>query len=240
MLLLSCVALTGCVVQPIPEPMFFTYNETKLGQSSSGNVLNYIDMSLTTLISQSDTVIASWGEDKKGYQEWLDVVAFDEENADAVRKYFFFVDEKAHCIPFLRPKFTARFDAQLILDKTVLGKPYPDGKVRSIAILKEIQKQFAGDIAKVSSDNKMLGICQMVVNESFETALLQLNETPAWAAQLSTPQGWTFDSRNFSTGIMNMHEEGGIVTIKIQLGVMPSCKGKSEPGIPYVPPPEKK
>jgi hypothetical protein len=232
-LLLSCVVLSGCVQQPIPEPMFFTYNETKLGQSSSGDVLNYMDMSLTTLISQSDTVVASWGQAKKGYQEWLNVVAFDEENASAARKYFFFIDEKAHHIPFLHPKWTARFDGDLILDKAVLDKPYASREVRSIAILKEIQKQFAGDIAKVTSDNKMLGICQLVVNETFETALMQLNDTPAWTAKLDTPEGWTFDSRNFFTGTIHMHEEADIVNITIKLGSKAWIKAQSEPGQPY-------
>jgi hypothetical protein len=232
MILLSCVVLGGCVQQPIPEPMFFTYNETKLGQSSSGDVLNYIDMSLTTLISQSDTVIASWGEDKKGYQEWLDVVAFDEENADAARKYFFFIDEKAHHIPFIHPKWTFRFDGQLILDQAVLDKPYADEAVRSSAILKEIQKQFREDIAKVSANNKMLGICQLVVNESFDTALMQLNETPAWTAKLYNPEGWMFDSRNFDKGAIRLSEESGIVTITIKGGSTSWIESESEPGGP--------
>jgi hypothetical protein len=234
-LLLSSIFLNGCIQQPIDETLFFNYNQTKLGQSSSGDVINYMDMSLTTLISQSDTVVASWGQSKKGYQEWLDVVAFDEQSADAVRKYFFFVDEKAHHIPFLYPKWTARFDGQLILDKEVLDKPYADRQLRSIAILKEIQKRFGEDIAKVSSDNKMLSICQMVVNESFETALLQLNETPAWATQLDTPEGWTFESRNFHTGTIHMHDADGIVSITIQLGSVSWIPAKSEPGRPYEP-----
>jgi hypothetical protein len=234
-LLMSCLALVSCIQKPIPETMFFTYNETKLGQSSSGDVLNYMDMSMTTLVSQSDTVVASWGEDKNGFQQWLDVVAFDEETADAVRKYFFFVDEKARHIPFLHPKWTARFDAELMLDKAVLDKPYPDEKLRNIAILKEIQKQFASDIAKVTSDNKMLGICQLVVNESFETVVFQLNETPAWATKLDTPDGWQFNSRNFYTGTIHMHEEDGTASITIELGAIPWIEGQSEPGKPYEP-----
>ena len=244
---LTCVILSGCIQKPIPEPTFFTYNQTTLGQSTSGDVLNYIDMSLTTLISKSDTVIASWGEStegyqelaeiKKGYQQWIDVVAFDEQSAEAVRKYFFFVDEKARRIPFVHPKWTARFDGQLILDKAVLDKPYADENARSIAILKEIQKRFNEDIAKVLSDNKMLGNCQMVVTETFENILRPLDETPAWAIKLDTPEGWTFDSRNFFTGNIHMHEADGIANITIQLGAIPWEKGKAEPGKPYEPPP---
>ncbi len=96
------------------------------------------------------------------------MTVFDEATGLAVRKYFFFVDEKAHHIPFLEPKWTTQFNGQLIIDKAVLEKPYASQNARSIAIIKEIQKQFADDIAKVSGDNKNIAMCQMVVNESFE------------------------------------------------------------------------
>jgi hypothetical protein len=234
MLLTLCAVLSGCIQQPIDETRFFSYNQTKLGQSSSGDVLNYIDMSLTTLISKSDTVIASWGQEKDGYQQWLNLVAFDEQTADATRKYFFFVDEKARRIPFVF-QWAADFDAELILDKTVLEKPYADEKVRDIAILAEIGKRFDDDISKTESDNKNLSMCKMIMKESFEQALMQLNDSPAWTAKLDTPDGWTFDSRNFSTGNIKMHEEGDRVTIRMQLGAIPWYKAKSEPGKPYDP-----
>jgi hypothetical protein len=235
MLLLSCIIFSGCTPQPIDQTRFFSYNQTVLGQTTSADELSYMQMSLTTLVSQSDTVIASWGEEKKGYQEWLNLVAFDEEKTTAVRKYFFFVDEKAHHIPFMNPKWTARFDSELQLDKAVLEKPYADQKVRSIAILKEIQKVFGDDIAKVSSDNKMLGICQMVVNESFGQIQAKLADSPEWASKLDTPEGMQFDHRSYDTGTVRLHEQDGVVIITIQTGVAPWTKGQSEPGRPYDP-----
>jgi hypothetical protein len=226
-LLLSCVVLGGCYQQPISETLFFSYNQTKIGQTDSAQELTYIQMSQMTLLSKSDTVIASWGQAKDGYQEWLNVTAFNEATGLAVRKYFFFVDEKAHHIPFLHPEWTAQFNGQLILDKTVLEKPYASQNARSIAILKEIQKQFADDIAKVSSDNKSIGTCQMVVNESFEQLQILFADSPEWASKLDMPEGVTFEHRSFYKGIAHLREtEGGITEIAIHTGSQPTIEGK--------------
>jgi len=226
-LVLSCAVLCGCPQLPISETLFFSYDQTKIGQTNSADELTYIQMSQMTLLSKSDTVIASWGEAKDGYQEWLNVTAFDETTGLAVRKYFFFVDEKAHHIPFLHPKWTSRFDGRLTLDNAVLEKPYAGQNERSIAIIKEIQKQFADDIAKVASDNKNIGLCQMVVNESFEQVLYLLTESPEWASKLDAPEGITFDHRTYGKGTLHLREVDDIIEIAVQTGSIPIIKGQT-------------
>jgi hypothetical protein len=183
-------------------------------------------MSQVTLLSKSDTVITSWGEGRDGYQQWLNVTVFDEATGLAVRKYFFFVDEKAHHIPFLEPKWTTQFNSQLVLDKAVLEKPYASQNARSIAIVKEIQKQFAADLAKVSGDNKNIAMCQMVVNESFEQLQLLFADSPEWASKLDTPEGVTFDHRSYDKGILHLREVDSVTEIAIQTGAQPTIKGQ--------------
>lgn len=223
--LLSCVMLSGCAQLPIDETLFWSYNQTQLGKTNSADELTYIQMSQTTLLSKSDTVIAAWGQNDTGIQQWLTVTAFDEASGTAVRKYFFYVDEKARNYPFVHPKWTSRFDGQLALNTAVLEKPYANQNTRSIAIIKEVQKQFADDIAKVVSDNKNVGLCQMVVNESFEQAALQFADTPEWASKLDTPEGVSFDHRSYGKGILHLHEAGGIISIAIDTGSQPVPKG---------------
>jgi len=226
MLLVSCVVLGGCAQLPISETLFFSYNQTTLGKTNSADELNYIQMTQTTLLSKSDTVIASWGQNDTGVQQWLNVVAFDEATGLAVRKYFFFVDEKARNYPFVHPKWTARFDGQLTLDTAVLEKPYTSQNARSIAIVKEIQKQFAADLAKVSGDNKNIAMCQMVVNESFEQLQLLFADSPEWASKLDTPEGVTFDHRSYDKGILHLREVDGVTEIALQTGAQPTIKGQ--------------
>jgi hypothetical protein len=226
LLLSSCVVLCGCEQLPISETLFWSYNQTKIGQTNSAQELTYIQMSQMTLLSKSDTVIASWGQAKDGYQQWLNVTVFDEATGLTVRKYFFFVDEKAHHIPFLHPKWTTQFNGQLIMDKAVLEKPYASQNARSIAIVKEVQKQFADDIAKVSGDNKNIATCQMVVNESFEQLQLLFADSPEWASKLDTPEGVTFDHRSHDKGTIHLRETNGIIDIAIQTGSQPTIKGK--------------
>jgi hypothetical protein len=219
------IVLGGCAQVPISETLFFSYNQTTLGKTNSADELNYIAMSQMTLLSTSDTVVASWGQNESGVQQWLNVVAFDETTGFAIRKYFFFVDEKARSYPFVHPQWAARFDGQLTLDKAVLEKPYANKNVRSIAIIKEIQKQFSDDIRKVASDNKNIGLCQMVVNESFEQILLLFTDSPEWASKLDTPEGVTFDHRNYGKGTLYLHETNGIISIAIDTGSQPVPKG---------------
>lgn len=223
---LSCVVFGGCKAQlPISETLFWSYNQTQLGKTNSAEELTYIEMSQMTLLSKSDTVIASWGQNDTGFQQWLNVTVFGEEAGTAVRKYFFFVDEKARNFPFVHPKWTSRFDGQLILDKTVLEKPYANQNARSIAIIKEVQKQFADDIAKVAGDNKNIGLCQMVVNESFEQVLFLFSDSPEWASKLDTPEGVPFDHRSYDKGTLYLHETDGIISIAFDTGSQPVPKG---------------
>jgi hypothetical protein len=220
------MVFSGCVQQPIDPTLFWSYNKTKLGKTNSAEELTYIAMSQTTLLSKSDTVIAAWGQANDGYQEWLNVTVFDEATGLTVRKYFFFVDEKAQHIPFLHPEWTTQFNSQLTVDKAVLEKPYASQNARSIAVIKEIQRQFADDIAKVSSDNKNIAMCQMVVNESFEQLQLLFTDSPEWASKLDTPEGVTFSHRSHDKGTIHLREIDGITEIAIQTGGQPPVKGQ--------------
>jgi hypothetical protein len=46
------------------------------------------------LISQSKSIIAAVGQSKKGYKTWFDMVAFDESELTARRKYVYIADER--------------------------------------------------------------------------------------------------------------------------------------------------
>jgi hypothetical protein len=237
MAIAGCVIFYGCKAQlPLSETLFWSYEQTQIGQTNSAQELDYIQMSAMTLLSKSDTVIASWGQDDNGYQQWLTVTVFGEESGTAARKYFFYTDEKARDYPFVHPKWTGRFDGQLTIDKAMLEKPFADQNARSIAILKWIKTQFTDDAAKVSGDNKNIGLCQMVVNESFEQVLLKLSESPEWASKLSTPEGVKFEHRSYYNGTLFLYEANGLITIAIELGCQPVPKGKTpnpyEPNAP--------
>ena len=108
--LLVIFALCGCAVRdflmperpPYDAEIAQSYSQTELKISTSADVLATIHKPEYELLSQSRSVIASVGQKKKGREIWLNMVAFDENELTARRKYFFIVDEQSKGFPFMR------------------------------------------------------------------------------------------------------------------------------------------
>ena len=86
------------------------------------------------------------------------------------------------------------------------------------SIVKEVLENLRKDIDEVSSDNKTLAVCGMMINQSFETVLTKLDSSPAFAARLSEPAGLDFSHINLDKGKIGMKIEGDTVTVKMMLG----------------------
>jgi hypothetical protein len=202
------------------------YNHTKVNQSTSAQVLSLLNNPETEkreeLLSQSDTVAASYGQDYfkdvKAYRRWTTVVTFDEQTAVAKHKYFFFYDEKQRNIILWHPKWASRFDAQLVVDKAVLEKPYANENARRIAIIEWVREKFRDDVAKVKTDNKYIGVCQDMVNETFSVLLRNLRESPVYASLLTAEKGFMFDHPSFYNATAYMTEVNDVVTMKLKCG----------------------
>jgi len=168
-------ALCGCSVveyfkpegPPYDEELSASYYQTKLKESSSADVLATIHRPEYELLSQSKSVVASLGQKKKGHKIWFNMVAFDENKPFAKRKYFFVVDEKAKGFLIL-PKRRLIFDSEMVLETEVLDKPYANENARRIAILRQVLENIRRDIDEVAPDNKMIGICGMLINQKAE------------------------------------------------------------------------
>ncbi len=222
---LCCVAVCGCSVVDFFKPdkppyyrqLLETYNQTILRQSSSADVLAAIYNPEYELLSQSKSVIASSGQDKKTYRNWFNMVAFDEDELTARRKYLVVIDEKAEVLSG-GPREGATFDAQLILDEALLNQPYATENARRIAILKSVTQNLRNDASQVAGDNKMLEISAMVVNQSLQAVLTKLDTSPALAAELSRAEGLDFASVSFDKGKIQILIDGDVATVEMMLG----------------------
>jgi len=244
-----CV-LYGCsVVSPYvglrrEEPSYdkellAAYHGTKLNKSITLDVLPALRSSEHQLLSQSDSVIAALGQSKNGYKTWFNMVAFDEYKLTAKRKYFFVVDEKVTRSPtnprrpLLEPRQGLAFDCEMVLEKEVLDKPYATENARQIAILKQVSNNLRRDINELGEDietggqdNKMLHVCGMLINQTFQTILLTLETSPVLATKLSDKSGIEFDHISFDKGKIQMVVEDDIVKVKIRLGVLMQTFGQ--------------
>ena len=199
------------------------YDQTKVKKSLTLDVLPKMGRSKDELLSQSESVVASLGQGKDGYKTWFTMVAFHEYELSVVRKYFFVVDEKVHN----RAKRGLRFDCETLLDKEELDNIRLAKGARQIAVLKNVldnlQKDAAelvGDVNAPGQDNRMFDVSVMLVKQVFETALLDLDRSPALATKLSDPNGVEFDHLNFGAGRIRVQAEGNTVIVRIRLGAL--------------------
>jgi len=176
------------------------------------------------LISHGENVVVSLGQSKDGYQTWFNMVTFQEKELNAVRKYFFFVDDKAKSIE-LRPSRGLRYDCEMVIGEEMLAEPGTPENTRRMAMLRNILDNFHKDINELSKDtattdqeNKMLDICRMLINQAFEVILRELDSSPVLATRLSQPGGFEFNHITFDKGKIQMVVVGDIVTVKIRLG----------------------
>jgi len=199
------------------------YDQTKIKKSLTLDVLPKMGRSKDELLSQSESVVASLGQGKDGYKTWFTMVAFHEYELSVVRKYFFVVDERVHN----RAKRGLRFDCETLLDKKELDNIRLAKSARQIAVLKNVldnlQKDAAGLVGDVNApdqDNRMLDVSVMLIKQVFETALLDLDRSPALATKLSDPNGVEFDHLNFGAGRIRVQAEGNTVIVRIRLGAL--------------------
>ncbi len=223
---LTMTFLSGCYEGDFLKPEFPPYakarnrgyHATVLRSSSAADVLNVIHLPKYELLSQSKNVIASAGEKKrKGFKRWFKMVAFDEQDLLARRKYMFTEDERPKLL-FVEPWEYLRFDCQVVLEQELLDEPYANENARRIAILKQILKDFKSDIADVKLDNDVLDISGMMVNQALEAALVKLDQSPAIAAKLSDEGGIVFSHIILDKGKVRLVIEGDIATVELKAG----------------------
>jgi hypothetical protein len=223
--LLACGLLAGCEVGEFLKPegppsnskIYDIYRQTELKQSTSTNVLESFAKIEHALLSRSKSVIALTDKKKEGYKTWFNMVAFDESELIAKRKYVFICDERPKQL-FIEPWEGVDFDCKMVLPRKVLDEPYANENARRVAILKQVGTDMRKDTGDVGADNKAFRIDGMIIGLAIDTVLVELDSSPALAARFTEPDGLKFEHVNFDKGLMWMTVEDDVVTVKMRLG----------------------
>ncbi len=199
-----------------------SYTQTQLKFSTSADALVNIGsgsdgLSENELLSQSTSVVGLVGQKKKGYKTWLKMVAFEENEMTAQRKYLFIVDEKPKAL-FVTPWAYVIFNCEMVLETDVLDVPYASENAKRIAILKKVKENANSDVKQLELDNKMIAVSGSVINQALETVLTLLENSPALAARLDTTDGLKFEHISLDKGQIKMNLFEDIVTIEMKLG----------------------
>lgn len=218
-ILACCLLTTGCQETAKPDGQVFDrFYVTSLKLSKSADILPIIAAD-TELTSQSESIIASWDQQKDNAVLWFNMVAFDEEQLTAVRKYAFLVDEKEP--EFLSaPTQRIRFDASIVLSEDILTEPFANDNEKKIAVIGQIQKSFSGDTAKLTTDSASFTSASMMTKQIFNHILYKLDKSPALAAELSEPSGMKFDHMTLGTGRVRLVVEDDIASFKVKIGTI--------------------
>jgi hypothetical protein len=201
---------------PYDRELYSIYEHTRLNISSSYDVLSTIHQPEYELLSQSKSVIASSGQKKKGRKVWFNMVAFDENQLTAKRKYILIVDDIPN--PLEEPRKNLSFDCEMILESSIINEPYANENSRRIAILRRVKENTSKDSGEVGSDNKVLASSGMLANQALEAALVKLDSSPVLASKLSEPAGVDFSHINLGRGKIQMLVDDNIVKVKMRLG----------------------
>jgi len=180
-------------------------------------VLSQIHLPEHELLSQSKSVVVSYGQKKKGFKRWFKMVAFDEDELTAQRKYLFIEDEKPKVL-FVEPWEGLAFDCEQVLTPEILDEPYANENARRIEILRWMLTSFREDMDEAIPDNKDLEVCGALVNQAIQTVLVRLDSAPALATRLSDERGLKFEHINFDKGRIRMIIEDDVATVRIRLG----------------------
>lgn len=182
------------------------------------------DLAAAEIISHSENVVISMGQSRDGYETWFNMVTFSENELNVVRKYFFVVDDKTKSIQF-EPNQGLRFDCEIELEKEVFADPDISDNARKIEILRNVLNYLRKDMDELRDDpdspdqgNRMIDICRMVINQTFDVILRKLNRYPVLASRLSQAGGVEFDHINFDKGKIQLVVNKDIATVKIRLG----------------------
>ena len=182
------------------------------------------DLSAAEMISHSENVVVSMGQSKDGYQTWFNMVTFSENELNVVRKYFFVVDDETKSIQF-EPNQGLRFDCEIELEKEVFADPDTSDNARKIEILHNVLNYLRKDMDELRDDpdsldqgSRTIDICRMLINQTFDVILRELNRSPVLASRLSQAGGVEFDHINFDKGKIQLVVTRDIATVKIRLG----------------------
>jgi hypothetical protein len=192
------------------------YDRIILKQSSSAEVLSVIQQK-NDFLSQSESVVAAWGDKRKGSMLWFSAVAFDEDLLTAKRKYSFVADERIKGY-WTIPAQKLRFDVEAVLDPKVLAEPYANENAKRIVILKQLLKDYNADLIQLTADSQTLTSGSMMARRAVNTVITRLDQNPAYAIKLDKPNGLDFDHTILGKGRARLVLTDDVAALTIKVG----------------------
>ncbi|MFI4912613.1 MAG: hypothetical protein ACIAQZ_13180 [Sedimentisphaeraceae bacterium JB056] len=205
------------------ESVFSRFDRVEIGESSAAEVLSFIqDESLGEMLSQDEQTVVSWAQNGNGAVIWLNVVSFDEASNTAARKYAFLVDEDS---PGWRLFYGSKSKKMRAEFEFVLPPEFDELELtteneRKREALKTALNLYIKDIDVVRYDSDYIYSSAMMLRQTFNELLYELERVPAKLSKIDEPEGVSFDHPTLGPSRVRMlfDTETYIVRIKIKVG----------------------
>lgn len=241
--LCGCAALSYVRENKLPyDRLAGPYRHTQLKTSTTLDALSAFDApdyrldpnaTAEELVNQSDTLVAVSGRSADGFKTWVTLIAFDEHQMTARRKYFFCVDEQATAAPTARgqrlfpPRKGLIFDAELVLAPEIQTTPYATEEARQLAIVHWLMERFAADVQSLLGApgesvhaNELISLSGMMMNQVFEGLRIELDKSPGLARSLTGSKGVAFPHINMNEGRLRLTTTAvGVTTATLRVNL---------------------
>jgi hypothetical protein len=232
----GCSSISGGKKKKLSyENLAAPYNQIKLNRSVTLDVLPIIQRSQkelgpqlaeTEFLSKNQNAVASLGQSKNGYMTWFNLFTFHQSRLNVIRKAFFAVNDKETSLGTSTTR-SLTFDCQTVLPGEMLTKRHSSESARQIEILRYVidsvqkdLKELGAGTSTTGQSNQMLGVCGMLLNQTFDITLRRLESSPVLATRLNESGGVRFDHINFNQGAVRMTVNGDIANVHIRLGAL--------------------
>ncbi len=104
----------------------------------------------------------------------------------------------------------------------VMDEPYTSGNIKRIEILDTVRKLYNSDMKQLELDNRKMSNIGLLVNQTINTVIIGLKESPAFAEMLEMYDGYDFDHPTLGQGKIRMviDDQRKVVKVKIKIGTV--------------------
>jgi len=208
---------------PREEMVFNRFDRVQLMQSSSNEVLSFIqDKSMAELLSQDEQTLVSWGQKNDGAVIWLNAVSFDSDSDAAARKYAVLIYEDS---PGWKLFYGAKSEKIRAEFEFMLPPEFDEIEVttentRRREALKSALGLYLMDTNNIRHDSDYIFSASMLLRQTFNQLLYELERVPARLSEIDSLQGVAFTHPTLGEARVRMlfDTDTYIVRIKLKVG----------------------
>lgn len=234
-ILLTAIAavLTGCNhlprgKAPKMNAVFDRFEKVQIGKSTSADVFSFIqNKDMDEMLCQDEQTVVSWGQNGTGAVIWFNAVSFDQTNDQAARKYAMLIDEDSpgwHALHLAKSR-KLRADFEYVLPAEFDELEFTNENEKRREALKTAVSLYLKDINVVRFDSDYIYMSAMLLRQTFNELLYELEKVPTYLSVIDRREGVEFTHPTMGAGRVRMLMNTDTYTVRLKIVVGTVVKG---------------